>query len=119
MKHAMHALLTAGLLLGAAGAKAETYDAVSPARAIKEINFQMTPQRDGGAVYFVADGGWQATGCPNARYAYVPESWSGAKIATAIALSAKSSGRMVRVSGMCGDSAGDTTYMRVYYITME
>ncbi|ANH67270.1 hypothetical protein [Mitsuaria sp. 7] len=105
--------------LAAVSAQAAGYDAASGPRAIKEINFQMTPETAGGAYYIVAEGGWQATGCPNARFAYVPESWSGAKSALAMALTAKASGRMVRVSGYCGDSAGDPAYMRLYYITIE
>lgn len=105
--------------LGMVSHAAQPYDAVSGARALKEISFQMTPERDGGAYYLVAEGGWQATGCPAARFAYVPESWSGAKSVLAMAVAAKSSGRMVRVAGYCGDSSGDPAYMRLYYLTIE
>lgn len=106
-------------LAGGLAHAAQPYDATSGPRALKEINFQMTPERDGGAFYLVAEGGWQATGCPTARYAYVPESWSGAKSTLAMALAAKAAGRMVRVAGYCGDASGDQAYLRLYYLTVE
>jgi hypothetical protein len=67
-----------------------------------------------GTYYFQSqDHNWSTTNCPNARYAYIPETNDGAKAILSTALMARSNNLPVAFSGLCGSTSGDDTYIRV------
>jgi hypothetical protein len=68
----------------------------------------------GGSSYYMrADGGWGATGCAGALYAYIDESLPGAEAVLSAALTARSTGKPISFIGICGDSAGSGEYIQI------
>ena len=67
----------------------------------------------GSFYYMRADGGWGATGCSGAIYAYIGETVPGAGAVLSAALTARSTGKPISFSGICGDSAGSGEYIQI------
>ena len=62
-------------------------------------------------------GGWNATGCRTATWAYAPPSEADTKVILATALAAQASGRQVRFFGDC-QSAG-SNYFVIRYMEVK
>ena len=77
-------------------------------------------QNDGGGAtyYFRADGGWQVPNCSGVTHAYVREDAPGAKAILAAALTARASGTPITFTGICGDAAGNTSYLQIRYTSL-
>jgi len=67
----------------------------------------------GSFYYMRADGGWGATGCSGAVYAYIGETVPGAGAVLSAALTARSTGKPISFSGICGDSVGSGEYIQI------
>ncbi len=71
----------------------------------------------GGVNVAGASGGWSATGCTSATWAYAPPSKADTKVILATALAAQSSGREVRFYGDC-QSPG-SNYFVIRYMEVK
>ena len=59
-----------------------------------------------------ASGGWGATGCQGAKWAYAPPSSSDTKLILATALAAQANGKQVRFYGSCQSSGSNYFVLR-------
>jgi hypothetical protein len=82
-------------------------------RVVSEVRIQNTPTA--AVYYFTADGGWSAANCSGVVHSYIAENAPGAKAIIAAALASKMSGSPMTFTGICGDPAGDTTYLQIRY----
>ena len=62
-------------------------------------------------------GGWSASGCQNATWAYAPPSEADTKVILATALAAQASGRQVRFFGDCQSSGSN--YFVIRYMEVK
>jgi hypothetical protein len=77
-------------------------------------------QVNSGVYYFMSTSqNWDTPGCPNAQYAYIAETDPGAKAILSAALSAKGSQSLIMFAGLCGNSGGNDTYIRVSRIVLQ
>ena len=76
-----------------------------------------TNVESGGVNVAGAAGGWSATGCNSATWAYAPPSNADTKIILATALAAQSSGRQVRFFGDC--QAPGSNYFVIRYMEVK
>jgi hypothetical protein len=99
-------LTAASASYGAAGDNVTTQKKV-----VSEVLISTGPS---GSFYYVkADGGWSTTGCSGVIYAYINQSAPGADAVLSAVLAARSTGKPIGFSGICGDTAGSTQYIQI------
>jgi hypothetical protein len=80
-------------------------------KVISEIVIQNTSTSS--FYYAKTASGWGITACPNVLYVYIDRSTPGADAVLSAILTARSTGKPIGFSGICGDTNGDGQYIQI------